>query len=83
MTDSGNTLAIISLGGLLLNSDDSGALTPVEGAVGGADVSGTAGGSDGARSGDTRQALTRAALSNAKKITIVFVGFTANFAGRQ
>ena len=79
MSDSGSTLAIISLGDLLLNSGVSGVLASVEEAWGGGDgASGTAVGSDGPDSGDTRQALRRAALSNAKKSTIILVCFTAN-----
>ena len=79
MSDSGSTLAIISLDGLLLDSGVCGVLTSMEGdSDGGGGVSGTAVGSDGAGSCDTRQPLIRPALNNAKKTTMVIVGFTEN-----
>jgi len=78
MSDSGSTLAIISLAGLLLNSGDFGALTSVEGAVGEGGTSGTAFGSDDPGSGDTRQALKRAAFDNTRKSMIVLARFTVD-----
>ena len=79
MSDSGSTLAIVSLVGLLLNSVASGVLSSAEGVLGGGGaVSGLAVGSDDPGSGDTRQPLIRPTLNNAKKTTMVTVRFTAN-----